>query len=175
MEALYTALQVKTAVFETSPSKVPGPDGFHAAFFGKEWHVVGPRITKVCLETLNGVSSIAPLNQKHIVLIPKNKTPRRMADYWPISLRNVVYKFIIKTLANRLKTMLGMLTSENQSAFVPRRLISDNLIVAFELMHSMKRKNNGSKGWMGLKLNMSKAYDRVEWGFLDAMMEKNGI
>ena len=81
MEALYTALQVKTAVFETSPSKVPGPDGFHAAFFGKEWHVVGPRITKVCLETLNGVSSIAPLNQKHIVLIPKNKTPRRMADY----------------------------------------------------------------------------------------------
>ncbi|KAK9689068.1 hypothetical protein RND81_09G033200 [Saponaria officinalis] len=66
-----------------------------------------------------------------------------------------------EVLANKLKRFLGDIVSENQSAFTPGRLITDNILVAFELFHHMKN-NRAKEGHMALKLDMSKAYDRVE-------------
>lgn len=83
--------------------------------------------------------------------------------------------FVTKTLANRLKKILDSVVSASQSAFVPGRLITDNWIIAFELMHALKKKSDGKKGWLALKLDMRKAYDRVEWSFLLGMMEKLGF
>lgn len=70
-----------------------------------------------------------------------------------------------KVLANRLKGILPEIISENQSVFVPGHLISDNTLIALELFHSMKYKNKGRRGAITTKLDMSKAYDRVEWSF----------
>lgn len=83
-----------------------------------------------------------------------------MTDLRPISLCNVVYKIISKVLANRVKQVIDFIISDTQSAFIPGRLISDNIMVAFEVMHYMKRKTKGKDSWMALKLDMSKAYDR---------------
>lgn len=86
-----------------------------------------------------------------------------------------MYKILAKVLANRLKEFLPNLISENQSTFVPSRNISDNVLVALELLHFMKRKNRGSEGEVALKLDISKAYDWVDWNFLRNRMKAMGF
>ncbi|KAL8145771.1 hypothetical protein AgCh_003788 [Apium graveolens] len=85
------------------------------------------------------------------------------------------YQVISKVTANRLKHVLESIISNTQSAFIPGRMIIDNIMIAQEIMHFMKRKMKGKDGWMALKLDMSKAYDRVEWGFLEAVLNKMGF
>ena len=85
-----------------------------------------------------------------------------MSDFQPIILCNVLYKIYSKVLANRLKKLLPSLITEHQYAFVKERLISDNIMVAFETLHHMKQHNSGKHGFMAIKLDMSKAYDRLE-------------
>ncbi|XP_060968346.1 uncharacterized protein LOC133035920 [Cannabis sativa] len=115
------------------------------------------------------------LNATNIVLIPKKKKPDQMSELRPISLCNVVAKVITKVLSNRMKSFLGDVISENQSAFIPGRLIADNFTISFEILHYLKRKQSGKDGFMALKLDLSKAYDRVDWHFLCAMLSRLGF
>ena len=115
------------------------------------------------------------LNHTNIVLIPKVKQPEKMYDFRPISLCNVMYKIISKILANRLKYILLSVISPTQSAFVPGRLITDNVLLAYETLHAMHTRKKGKKGSLSLKLDISKAYDRMEWPFLKGIMEKLGF
>ena len=98
------------------------------------------------------------LNATHIALFPIIKNPSRVMDYRPISLRNILYKLLSKVLANQLKKVLLHIVSSNQSAFIPGRLITNNVLA----MHTMDGRMKGRKGYMALKLYMSKAYDKVE-------------
>ena len=98
-----------------------------------------------------------------------------MVDYRAISLANVVSRIVSKVLANQLKLILPNVISESQSAFVSNKLITDNTTVAFEILHRMRNKRTGKMGQMAIKLDISKAYNRVEWGFLKSIMLKLGI
>ena len=98
-----------------------------------------------------------------------------MSDFHSISLCNVLYKLFSKVLANRLKKFLPSIITKHQSVFVKDRLITDNILVAFETLHCMKNYSSGSSGYMAFKLDMSKAYDRVEWSFLEQLMRKMGF
>lgn len=98
-----------------------------------------------------------------------------MSDYRPISLCNVAYKIASKAMANRLKQVLPHLVCKNQSAFVSERLITDNVLVVSETMYHISQKRKGKVGEMALKLDMSKAYGRVQWRCLERIMQKNGV
>lgn len=98
-----------------------------------------------------------------------------MSDYRPISLCNVVFRITSKVIVNRLKKIFPYIISDTKSAFVHGKLITDNVLVAFEAMHHINQKRSGRKGEMALKLDMSKAYDRVEWLCLEKIMEKLGF
>ncbi|KAK3189426.1 hypothetical protein Dsin_028987 [Dipteronia sinensis] len=156
------------------PTKAPGSDGLPAVFYQKLWGSIGLSVTSACLSVLNDSALIGGMNNTVISLIPKIQTLERVSDFRPISLCNVIYKIIAKAITNRLRKAMGGVISENQCAFIPGRLISDNTIVDFECLHRLKRmrRKNGS---MEIKLDVSKAYDRVEWVFLEGMMHKLGF
>ena len=98
-----------------------------------------------------------------------------MTEFRPISLCNVVYKLVSKTLANCLKAILPFIILENQSAFIADRLIIDNVLVTYEIMPFLKHKRGGNDSFMAVKLDMSKAFDKVEWIFVEKVMRKMGF
>ncbi|XP_042962496.1 uncharacterized protein LOC122296768 [Carya illinoinensis] len=171
----FTREEIYTSVTQMNPLGSPGPDGFPASFYQKHWGVVGEEVCSYALQVLNHGGSCTDVNDTLISLIPKVKNPIKIPDFRPISLCNVLYKIISKTIANRFKTILPKLISLNQTAFVPGRLITDNVLVAYETLHSMSTRMKGKKGCLALKLDMSKAYDRIEWGFVEAIMSKMGF
>ncbi|KAA3461526.1 reverse transcriptase [Gossypium australe] len=149
--------------------------GFQQCFFQKYWHIVGKDVTSFCLGILNNGQSFGHLNSTNILLIPKIQNPGNLSNFRPISLCTTIYKIVAKAIANRLQGVMEMCIDESQSAFIPGRLISDNTLVAYEMLHTLRRKRMGNKGFMAVKLDLSKAYDRVEWAFIRAVMLKLGF
>ncbi|XP_019179708.1 PREDICTED: uncharacterized protein LOC109174921 [Ipomoea nil] len=140
-------------------------------FYQEYWDNVGEDVSKFIVNCLNSGSLPEGLNDTNVVLIPKKDVPETVADMRPIALSNVLYRIMAKVIANRMKPLMGNLISEAQSAFIPGRLITDNILIAAEVRHYLNKKQCGRKGWAALKLDMAKAYDRMEWQFLRRMLE----
>lgn len=156
----FTKEVVAMALQQMSPLKAPGPDGFSASFYQQNWETIGDEVSSVVLDALNFGFINKEINSTYIALIPKVQNPIHVTEFRPISLYNVMYKLISKTLANRLKIILPQIISQNQSAFIPGRLITNNILVAYETLHTMHARMWGKEGYMAI--DMSKAYDRVE-------------
>ena len=171
----FTREEVEAALKQMHPTKAPSPDDMSAIFFQKYWGIVGNDVICMVLNVLNSNMSMVEINRTNITLVPKIKNPTKMTDFRPISLCNVVYKIISKVLTSCLKIIIPQIISENYSVFLSGRLITDNVLVAFELMHYLEYKKDGKEGVMEIKLDMSKAYDRVEWDFIEQVMKKMGF
>ncbi|XP_012442024.1 uncharacterized protein LOC105767038 [Gossypium raimondii] len=118
-------------------TKASGSDALPTLFYQKFWHIVERDIGAYCLEILNDVIS-TNINKTHIVLILEVANPTRMQQFHPISLCSVLYKFVLKVV----------------SALFPGRLITDNTILAHEILNVYRRKRRGKKGHFTLKLDM---------------------
>ncbi|KAL5555093.1 hypothetical protein UlMin_037329 [Ulmus minor] len=174
LEQAFDAKDVKTAVFQMAPTKSPGADEMSAIFYQKFWPIIGDDITSACLGFTNGELPLGSINETIITLLPKIKNPTRILEFRSISLCNVLYKIISKMLANRMRRVMDIIISQEQSAFIPGRLISDNAIIGFECLYAIKRRKS-KKNYIALKLDMAKAYDRVEWDFIQKIMNKLGF
>lgn len=167
--------EVKNALFSMHPEKSPGIDGLNPGFFQAFWNVFGADVTEFCKNFLTTGTMPAESNRTLVCLIPKVKNPKQMSELRPISLCNVLVRIVSKMLANRLKPCLNDLISDKQSAFVEGRLLTDNALLAYEINHCIKRRTQGKQGIAGLKLDVSKAYDRLEWRYIEGMLNKFGF
>ena len=158
----FVEAEVLIALRQMDANTAPGPDGLPPLFFKQYWGKIGREVTDAVLAALNSGIIPTQLNHTFITLIPKVHSPRKVSEFRPISLCNVLYKLIAKVLANCLKPLLPKVISETQSAFMFERLITDNILIAHETLHYLKERRKGKMGYMALKLDMSKAYDRVE-------------
>ena len=159
-----TDTEVREAIFSMGDDKSPGPDGFSACFFKAAWDTVGLDVTRAVKEFFLTGNLLKELNHTVIALIPKVKSPSKVTDYRPIALCNVIFKCITKILSNRMKTCLHELVSDNQSAFVPGRRITDNILLTQELMHNYHLDRGAPR--CAFKVDIQKAYDTVDWSFL---------
>lgn len=167
--------EVKDAVFSMHPSKSPGPDGLNPAFYQTYWSIVGTDVFNFCKDFMLTGELPPGVNNTLVCLIPKIKQPQYMTQLRPISLCNVLMRILSKVLTNRLKPCLHSIISDKQSAFVEGRLLTDNAIIAYEVNHYIRRKTQGKYGVAGLKIDVSKAFDRLEWGFIENMLVKFGF
>jgi hypothetical protein len=127
--------EISNALFQIGPLKAPGPDGFPARFFQRNWATLKRDVIKAVKKFFVVGSMPLEVNETTIMLIPKTNDATELKDFRPIALCNVVYKVVAKCMINILRPFLQTLISHNQSAFIPGRLITDNALVAFECFH----------------------------------------
>lgn len=153
---------MKMAIFAMYLEKSSGIDGFNPAFFQAYWDIVREDVVAFCRNFMETGVVLEGLNRTLVCLIPKVKKPKCMSDLRPISLCNVLMRILSKVMTNILKPCLKSIISESQSAFIEGRLLTDNALIAFEINHFIRRKTQGKSGVAGLKIDISKAYDRLE-------------
>ncbi|CAA7024805.1 unnamed protein product [Microthlaspi erraticum] len=166
----FVPTDVVAAVWSMGKYKAPGLDGFQPVFYQDCWDTVGGSVQRFVSEFFEKSELPVGMNDALVVLIPKVEKPERITQFRPISLCNVLFKLITKVMVMRLKSLMPKLIGPAHSSFIPERLSVDNIVVVQEAVHSMRRKK-GKKGWMLLKLDLEKAYDRVRWDFLEDTMK----
>jgi hypothetical protein len=143
-------------------------------FYLSAWSWIGDDVTNL-VRNFYTTGIIPPhLNDTQIALIPKKIAPQLPTDFRPISLCNVVYKIIAKSLANRLKEHLPDYIHPSQQAFIEGRRISNNIILAQEIAHSFSLTSWKSLDFM-LKIDLAKAFDRIEWCFIVSALARKGL
>lgn len=160
--------EIKIALFQINPHKCPGPDGFNSTFYKATWEIIGQDIVSAVSNFFHTGNMLKSLNSTSIVLIPKVPCPNTAAEFRPIACCNILYKCISNILTNRLRTILPLIISENQGAFVKGRSIVHNVLLAQEMVHMYSRKNVSPR--CTLKIDLRKAYDTINWDFLDGVL-----
>jgi hypothetical protein len=171
----FTDEEMRDAMFQIGPLKASGVDGFPARFYQRNWRTIKEKVINAVKLLFVTWSIPDGVNDTAIVLIPKVDQPETLKDFRPISLCTVIYKVIAKCMVNRLRPILGEIVSINQSAFVPGRLITDNALVSFEFLHFIEHNSNSNNYFCAYKLDLSKAYDIVDWDFFEEGDAKDGF
>jgi hypothetical protein len=166
--------EVKKALFDMAPWKAPGPDGFPAGFYHNGWRHMANSLCEFAKEVWKKPIEVAEVNCTDICLIPKVNKPEFVTQFRPISLCNVTYKMITKIIVNRLKTIVAKVVSPFQTGFVSGRNITENIVIAQEMLHTMV-KMRSKLGFFAIKVDLSKAYDRINWNFLYKVLVEVGI
>ncbi|KAK1269255.1 hypothetical protein QJS04_geneDACA018473 [Acorus gramineus] len=168
----FSEVEIRRAIFDSEGDKAPGPDGFSSRFFQVFWQEIKADIFEMFEEFQSGSQGVGCLNATFLALILKKLGAEEISDFRPISLINACYKFIAKTLANRLKEVIGDLIEVNQTAFVPGRSLQEGFLAVQEAIfgnHSLHRQG------IIIKIDFRKAYDQVDWSFMPQVLVNHGF
>ncbi|GJZ98118.1 hypothetical protein Tco_0670571 [Tanacetum coccineum] len=146
--AYFYKVEIREAIFAIRDNKSPGLDGYSTAFFKEAWDIIADDVYKAIKEFFTNGVLLKELNHTIIALIPKVSAPM--------------------IITNRMKDSLTSLVSLNQSAFVPGRRISDNILLTQELMHNYHLDRGTPR--CAFKVDIQKAYDTVDWNFLHEVL-----
>lgn len=167
LEGLFSVDEIKKAIWSCGSDKAPGPDGFSFKFLKRFWSLLKEDIVG-CIRHFETFGTISRgCNASFITLVAKTKDPLILGDYRPISLIGSIYKIISKLLASRLKLVIGECIDEVQSAFVADRYILEGPLIVNEVCSWGKAKK---KKLLIFKADFNKAFDSLNWGFLDSLM-----
>ena len=164
-----TEEEIKATLWSLKAYKASSLDGLHAGFFQRFWLIVGSSIIEEVKRVFVERKVPSYLNKTHIALISKIQGPETLGNYKPISLCNIVYKIVTKVIIAWLRPYLDKLISPLQATFVPGRKGIDNAIIAQEVIHSINKKR-GKVGYMALKIDLEKVYNKLEWSFIKDML-----
>ena len=157
--------ETKQTVFDMNPLKSLGSDGMPGLFFKKFCSIVGEQVIKVVSSFFRDKRMLRELNHTYITLISKTQDACKFSQFRPISLCNFCYKVITRILVAKLRPILSMLIDPALVTFVPNRNIVENTLLAQEVVHTFSQTKK-KQGYLGLKIDFQKAYDRMEWSFL---------
>lgn len=165
IQALITNEEIRHAIFSMGGVRSPEPDGLHALFYQSQWDIVGDSVCKFVKSYFSNLIMIASINDVDLALIPKNDNPKEIKHFGSISLCNVIYKVIMKVIANRLKSHLETLIDPFQCNIISGKHSANDIITLQEILHLMKRKK-GKKGWVAIKVlviekSVTKFIDRL--------------
>jgi exonuclease III len=163
----FTIEEVDQALQDTPKCKAPGPDGFTSDFFHYCWPMIRTEVWEILEDSRITGKVLRAFNATFLALIPKEGQANRPKQYRPIALCNVIYKLLTKVIARRLKPILPTIISPEQSGYVEGRQILDSIILAHEVIHSLQKTKTPG---MLLKLDISKAFDKLSWEYMKAML-----
>jgi hypothetical protein len=165
-----TDQEIWNALKNIEDTKAPGIDGFNSKFFKASWNVIKSDVIAAVHEFFDYDRLYAPINCALVTLIPKSSDAKTMKDMRPIACCTTMYKIISKILTTRLSKVITVVVDESQSAFVPGKIIHDNIIIAHELLRGYNRKHISPR--CAIQMDLQKAYDTVEWTALEMIMRE---
>ncbi|XP_074288572.1 uncharacterized protein LOC141613726 [Silene latifolia] len=163
-----TIEEVKHNIFSIPNGKSPGPDGYSSQFYKDAWDIIGDEVGAAVIKFFDAGRLLTQVNSTVITLIPKLDRPTSVKHFRPISCCNVLYKAISKIMCNRLARFLPDIISRNQGAFVKGRSILENILICQDLVRLYNRGMVSPRCMF--KLDLQKAYDSIEWQFVDQML-----
>ena len=168
----FTEKEVHEAIMQMEKNKAPGPDGFPAEFYQSCWDFLKQDLMDMFNDFHKGELPLFHLNFGTIILLPKKEDASQIQQYRPICLLNVSFKIFTKVGTNRLTGVADKVVKPTQTAFMPGRHILEGVVVLHETIHELHR--NKMDGVL-LKIDFEKAYDKVNWSFLQQAMRMKGF
>ena len=168
----FTLEEVDLTIKQMKNNTAPGPDGFSIEFFKAFWPSIREDIKEMLDNLYDGHLELWRLNYGVITLIPKVKPAMTVKQFRPVCLLNVIYKIITKTLTIRLTSVIEEIISPFQTAFIPGRNILEGVVILQEVLHELRMSKQAG---VILKLDFEKAYDKVDWNFLEEVLKRKGF